>query len=761
MWASAPGTRPRRWPGGRRLWRVVVAVVGTIALVLPAGEALAASVPLDVAAPTTVSLVDRIELSWSAPDDGGSPLLSYRVYAQWGTDPVPVLLATVAADQTSYAVPADQGSRSTLRLFSVHAVNAVGEGSGTPVTARLGLVDYPFLRARVDGTSDLAIGQALGDIRQPGPFPRAATLDPAGDHVGLAMTRDAGWLAFGVRASAGSDLDLYSIRTDGSGSRTMLAGEPGVDESHPTWAPDGSAVIYARGSGAGTALWRVGVSGGAPAGPPAAVPGGAGLRDPDWAPTGDFLVAHPASGTGALVRLDPVGGARVEVPGTAGAVAAAVSPRADAVAFLTVVSDPITGLQGCTHLVPLGRVAPVVDLDCFPVPSVPDPAVIWDPQGEYLYFVLHTSARTWLVTYNGRTGERLGGSSLPAPPGVPLSFTRRAFAHNPGPGVLFSPAFTSQHVKIAFVPPIQPDGSRFPTTCSLDGGAAQACTSPFTAWVSPGSHTVTVTSTLTPSAVTWTARPETRSTDRTGDGRPDVLAKDKAGTIWVYPAGGTAFGSRVKFQTYGPSVTLLSGFTFDYTDAVADLLIRDAGGILSSVEFAADQPQANLATGWLSMTATLASGDLDASGTQDLLARDTAGKLWFYEGTIIPGGEFLIYPTRRQIGSGWQGYARLIAPGDWDGDHWADLMAVDSAGALWLYRGNGTGTFLARQKIGSGWHGFTAVIAPGDFDGDGHPDLMARDSAGGLWLYTGNGTGGFLTKRQIGSGWAGFTQITA
>ncbi|MET4540894.1 hypothetical protein ABIE37_002682, partial [Arthrobacter bambusae] len=34
-----------------------------------------------------------------------------------------------------------------------------------------------------------------------------------------------------------------------------------------------------------------------------------------------------------------------------------------------------------------------------------------------------------------------------------------------------------------------------------------------------------------------------------------------------------------------------------------------------------------------------------------------------------------------------------------------------------------------------------------------------RNSAGALWLYPGNGTGGWLAARQIGSGWNVMTAI--
>ena len=61
------------------------------------------------------------------------------------------------------------------------------------------------------------------------------------------------------------------------------------------------------------------------------------------------------------------------------------------------------------------------------------------------------------------------------------------------------------------------------------------------------------------------------------------------------------------------------------------------------------------------------------------------------------------------------------AHADWNGDDKADVLAVDSAGRLLMYRGTGAGAFVpgGGVPIGSGWGGFTALLAPGDWSGDG------------------------------------------
>ena len=59
-----------------------------------------------------------------------------------------------------------------------------------------------------------------------------------------------------------------------------------------------------------------------------------------------------------------------------------------------------------------------------------------------------------------------------------------------------------------------------------------------------------------------------------------------------------------------------------------------------------------------------------------------------------------------------------------------------------MYRGNGAGGFVTgrAEQIGTGWGPFTALLAPGDWSGDGYPDILARTSEGALLMYRGDGS---------------------
>ncbi|WP_133259934.1 FG-GAP repeat domain-containing protein [Streptacidiphilus pinicola] len=144
--------------------------------------------------------------------------------------------------------------------------------------------------------------------------------------------------------------------------------------------------------------------------------------------------------------------------------------------------------------------------------------------------------------------------------------------------------------------------------------------------------------------------------DLTGDGKADLVARDRAGRLWLIPGDGTG---------------------------------------------SVDRRPALLGSGWNQYRWIVGAGDFTGDGIPDLIAVTPGGVMYLYPG--LGNGHF---GSRVLLGSGWQHFTHLVAPGDLTGDGKADLAAVDSTGRLWLYPGNGNDTFGARVLLGTGWNKF-------------------------------------------------------
>ncbi|SCZ59327.1 DNA-binding beta-propeller fold protein YncE [Arthrobacter sp. UNCCL28] len=245
--------------------------------------------------------------------------------------------------------------------------------------------------------------------------------------------------------------------------------------------------------------------------------------------------------------------------------------------------------------------------------------------------------------------------------------------------------------------------------------------------------------------------------DYNSDGATDVLARDTAGTLWLYPGDGKRGWlprSAVGSGWNGMSLILSAG---DFNgDTHADVLARDAAGDLWLYPGNGRSgwlPRTKVGVGWNAMTAVVAPGDFNGDGKADVMARDAAGDFWLYPGNGSGG-----WLPRANAGTGWNQMTTILGPGEF-GSPGGDIMAKDAAGTLWLYEGNGNGGWLPRRQIGIGWNVMTAIVTPGDINSDGVPDVLARNSAGSLILYRGTATGGLQTDLHVGSGWNVMTAI--
>lgn len=155
--------------------------------------------------------------------------------------------------------------------------------------------------------------------------------------------------------------------------------------------------------------------------------------------------------------------------------------------------------------------------------------------------------------------------------------------------------------------------------------------------------------------------------------------------------------------------------------------------------------------------------DWSGDGHSDLMARNSAGDLIEFDGSGLGTdgyGGLLSWGT---IGHGWQGFTKLFRVTNWNGDGNPSIMARDSAGRLYQYKGDGADNFAGSPvQVGNGWNTFTDIMVTNNWTGDGHPNLMGRNAKGELYLYTSDGHGGWLNGGigiKIGVGWNTFNTV--
>ncbi|MFC8518636.1 FG-GAP repeat domain-containing protein [Streptomyces sp. NPDC057257] len=149
--------------------------------------------------------------------------------------------------------------------------------------------------------------------------------------------------------------------------------------------------------------------------------------------------------------------------------------------------------------------------------------------------------------------------------------------------------------------------------------------------------------------------------DLTGDGRPDLLArKASTGDVYLFAAksdGALAAGKRIRSAWGG--FTKIVGAGDLNGDGIGDVLARDKAGTLwryNGVRGGISTARAKVFGGWGSTYNTVVGvGDITGDGKNDLVVRDTAGHLYRYggKGNGSFGGRVL-------IGSGWQGYKGIF-----------------------------------------------------------------------------------------------------
>ncbi|MGR0161856.1 FG-GAP repeat domain-containing protein [Paenarthrobacter nitroguajacolicus] len=237
----------------------------------------------------------------------------------------------------------------------------------------------------------------------------------------------------------------------------------------------------------------------------------------------------------------------------------------------------------------------------------------------------------------------------------------------------------------------------------------------------------------------------------------ELLARGNDGALQLYGRKGNAWeAARTVGWGWGIFNALLSPGDFD-GDGKGDVIARDAAGTLYL--YAGDgtggwKPAQTIGKGWNIFDSIVSPGDFNGDGHNDVLARDPGGTLYLYPGNGSGG-----WLARTVVGQGWQMMDALLTPGDFNGDGNVDVLARDRSGYLYFYGGNGAGGWTRSWLIGVGWNALKAAGAAGDFDNDGFNDVFGVDQGGRLVIYYGNGRSGWRGSEVAGEGWGSFTAI--
>ncbi|MBT2440452.1 N-acetylmuramoyl-L-alanine amidase [Streptomyces sp. ISL-36] len=253
-----------------------------------------------------------------------------------------------------------------------------------------------------------------------------------------------------------------------------------------------------------------------------------------------------------------------------------------------------------------------------------------------------------------------------------------------------------------------------------------------------------------------------------GTDRYNLIARDSSGALWQYQGTGTAsapFYARYRVGSGWQAYNLVTPLTALRADGTGDVIAREPSGALwyypgSGNPSGPFKPRVKAGTGWGVFNQVIGVRDQTGDGKPDVIGRESSGVLWLYPGTGNPSAPL---GPRLKVGTGWQTYNMIVSTGDLTGDGKPDVMARDSAGALWLYNGTGTASapFGPRVKIGTGWQTYNTIVGPSDLNRDGRTDVIARDGSGALWLYTGSGNASapFPPRIKVGSGWQIYNMI--
>jgi len=193
----------------------------------------------------------------------------------------------------------------------------------------------------------------------------------------------------------------------------------------------------------------------------------------------------------------------------------------------------------------------------------------------------------------------------------------------------------------------------------------------------------------------------------TAAGSGDVVARDGAGVLWYYRHSGNPaqpFLPRVRVGAGWNIYTALAGTGGGTLDELADqrsgdLVARDKAGVLWLYRATGDPaapfaPRVRVGAGWNAYTSITTSQD-------GVVAREASGVVWRYNRNHTETGSEPFAP-RERVNQGWNIYTALSSAGA-DGQL---LLGRDGAGKLWSLNPVGSD----RALVGGGWNIYSRLF---------------------------------------------------